>query len=194
MNPYSGQDVGQWRAITEELVNKHPLSAHIVDLCLKSWHSILNGHINTFLNMKISEMSISPQATGALLHDVIPEYIAKNVPGFRKGVVKQEKDVVCEYDAGFSFEIKTSSQKSIYGNRSYSKSSTGRDKSGYYLAINFEKISNNDPRILLIQMGWLNHSDWLGQKSETGQQASLTREARENKLIVLYRADSRGRV
>ncbi|MDR0286502.1 MAG: ScaI family restriction endonuclease, partial [Clostridiales bacterium] len=91
----------------------------------------------------------------------------------------------------FSFEIKTSSQKSIYGNRSYAKSDTGKDKAGYYLTINFEKISANDPRILLIQMGWLDHSDWLGQKSETGQQASLAKGARDNKLIVLYRADSR---
>lgn len=35
-------------------------------------------------------------------------------------------------------------------------------------------------------MGWLDHSDWVGQKSETGQQASLTKEARKNKLVVLY--------
>jgi hypothetical protein len=57
--------------------------------------------------------------------------------------------------------------------------------------INFEKISANAPQILLIQMGWLDHSDWSGQKSETGQKASLVKVARENKLIVLYRADNR---
>ncbi len=180
------KQVGGKMAIqTEGLVSKHPLPARIVDLCLKSWQSILNGEINTYLNMKICDMNISPQATGALLHDVIPEYITKNVSGFRKGVGK-EKDVVCEYDDVFSFEIKTSSQKSIYGNRSYAKSDTGKDKSGYFLAINFEKISANTPRILMIQMGWLDHSDWIGQKSETGQQASLTKEARQNKLVVLY--------
>lgn len=187
MNPFDGVSVEKWREITQELVRKHPLSPCIVDLCLKSWQSILHGKINTYLNMKISEMSISPQATGALLHDVIPEYIAKNVNGFRKGAGK-EKDVVCEFDDFFSFEIKTSSQKSIYGNRSYAKSDTGKDKSGYYLAINFEKISANEPQILLIQMGWLSHSDWSGQISETGQQASLKKEARDNKLIVLYKA------
>jgi hypothetical protein len=37
-------------------------------------------------------------------------------------------------------------------------------------------------------MGWLSHLDLVGQKSETGQQASLIKEARENKLIVLYKA------
>lgn len=188
MSPYDGVNVEQWRAITEALVENHPLTPQIVDLCLKSWQSILHGRINTYLNMEIREMSISPQATGALLHDVIPEYIAKNVPGFRKGIGK-EKDVVCEYDDDFSFEIKTSSQRSIYGNRSYAKSDGGKGKSGYYLTINFEKVSANSPRILLIRLGWLDHSDWAGQKSETGQQASLSKEARENKLIVLYRAE-----
>jgi hypothetical protein len=111
----------------------------------------------------------------------------KNIHGFRKGISK-EKDVVCEYDDSFSFEIKTSSQRSIYGNRSYAKSDTGKDKSGYYLTINFEKIFANKPKILLIKMGWLNHLDWVGQKSETGQQASLIKQARKNKLIVLYKA------
>ena len=185
VSPYENIDVQNWRQITEKLVETHPLLPMIVDLCLKSWQSILHGKINTYLNMKISEMSISPQATGALLHDVIPAYIAKNVPGFRKGEGK-EKDIVCENDDYFSVELKTSSQKSIYGNRSYAKSETGKSKAGYYLTINFEKIASENPRILRIQFGWLDHSDWVGQQSETGQQASLTKEARDNKLLTLY--------
>jgi len=187
-SPYEKMDVRHWRKITEELVRKHPLTPIIVDLCLKSWQSILNGKINTFLNLKIREMSISPQATGALLHDVIPEYIAKNISGFRKGVGK-EKDIVCEADDFFSLELKTSSQKSIFGNRSYAVSETGKSKAGYYLAINFEKISSENPRILRIQFGWLDHSDWLGQRSETGQQASLTKDARTNKFVTLYECE-----
>lgn len=187
MNPYENAPVKQWRRITEELVQAHPLTPIIVDLCQKSWQSILHGKINTYLNLYISEMSISPQATGALLHDVIPEYIQKNVDGFRKGVGK-EKDIVCEFNDTFSLELKTSSQKSIYGNRSYAKSDAGKEKFGYYLTINFEKICANEPKLLLIQMGWLNHSDWVGQKSETGQQAILTKDAKENKFIVLFRA------
>jgi len=186
MNPYEGKSVESWYAITKKLVEVNPITPYIVDLCLKSWQSILDGKINTYLNLLIREMRISPQATGALLHDVIPEYIEKNIEGFRKGMGK-EKDIVCEYDDSFSMELKTSSQKSIYGNRSYAKSDTGKRKSGYYLTINFEKISKNDPKILLIQMGWLDHSDWHGQKSETGQQSSLSKEARNNKFIVLYK-------
>ncbi|MDR2734561.1 MAG: ScaI family restriction endonuclease [Spirochaetota bacterium] len=186
MNPYAGKNIESWASITKELVDAHPLTACIVDLCLKSWQSILHGKINTYLNLTISEMRLSPQATGALLHDVIPEYIEKNIKGFRKGVGK-EKDIVCEYNDLFSMELKTSSQKSIFGNRSYAKSDSGKCKSGYYLAINFEKISKNNPKILLIQMGWLDHTDWRAQKSETGQQASLTKEARESKFVTLYK-------
>ena len=186
MNPYEGKDVDLWQDITNELVDEHPLTPLIVELCLKSWDSILNGKINTYLNLLIREMRLSPQATGALFHDVIPEYIQKNIQGFRKGVGK-EKDIVCEFNDFYSMELKTSSQKSIYGNRSYAKSETGKEKSGYYLAINFEKIQIKNPQILLIQMGWLDQTDWRGQKSETGQQAALTREARNSKFVVLYK-------
>jgi len=133
-------------------------------------------------------MNISPQTTGALLHDVIPEYITKNIPGFRKGLGK-EKDIVYEDNDYFSIELKTSSQKSIFGNRSYAKSEAGKSKAGYYLAINFEKISSTSPRITRIQFGWLDHSDWIGQQSETGQQVSLIKDAKENKLITLYPVD-----
>lgn len=187
LNPYENVPIEKWRNITENLVAQHPLKNNIVEFCLKSWQSILNSKINTYLNMHIKNMSISPQATGALLHDVIPEYISKNVSGFRKGIGK-EKDIVCEYNEFYSLELKTSSQKSIYGNRSYAKSDSGKSKSGYYLTVNFEKINANDPRILLIQLGWLNHSDWKGQTSETGQQASLTKEAKANKFVTLYDA------
>lgn len=185
-NPYKNAAVEKWHGITEALVNQHPLKPYIVDFCLKSWQSILHGKINTYLNMYISEMSISPQATGALLHDVIPQYISKNIDGFRKGDGKAEKDIACEYNDFYSLELKTSSQNSIYGNRSYAKSETGKSKSGYYLTVNFEKIEANQPRVLSIKMGWLDHSDWVAQKSETGQQASLTKEARKNKFVVLY--------
>ena len=77
ISPYENINVHNGRAITEKLVKRHPLSPTIVDLCLKSWQSILNGKINAYPNMKIREMSISPQAMGALLHDVIPAYITK---------------------------------------------------------------------------------------------------------------------
>lgn len=52
-------------------------------------------------------------------------------------------------DDTYSIEIKTSSQSKIYGNRSYGQpetnSDTGKKKYGYYIAINFQKISKENP-------------------------------------------------
>lgn len=188
IDPYESEPVDNWEKITLSLINKHPLKDTLTDICLKSWQSILNGKINSYLNLKIKDMSLSPQAVGALLHDIVPEYITKNVEGFRKGCSNLEKDIVCIYDDSLSIELKTSSQKAIYGNRSYAKSSSGnKEKYGFYLTINFDKINGNDAKIKQIRFGWLSHNDWRAQKSETGQQASLKRESLKYKLITLYK-------
>jgi len=189
MEPYKNKDITEWKAITEKLVESHPLRPEIVGICLNSWKSILAGFINDKLCLTIGEMKISPQAIGALLHDIIPEYIQKNkIKGFRKGT-GGEKDIVSDINENDSVELKTSSQKCIYGNRSYTKSEGGKSKSGFYLAVNFDKMTDNDsPRIQLIRFGWLDYEDWIGQKSESGQQARLRPEAKENKLITFYDA------
>lgn len=75
--------------------------------------------------------------------------------------------------------MKTSSSKrSIYGNRSYAQKSTTnsrlkKNKSGYYLAINFEKFNRNSPaserpKITLVRFGWLDQDDWQDQVAATG--------------------------
>lgn len=187
-SPYANKEISEWENVTQDLIRKHPLYNVIVEMCLRSWESILNSKINTYLNLKIKSMNISPQSIGALLHDIIPEYIVRNTTGFRKGD-NTEKDLICLTDQSFSLEIKTSSQKAIYGNRSYAKTDEGRVKSGYYLAINFDKLSIDDPKIKQIRFGWLDYSDWKAQKSETGQQASLNKDALKYKLITLYISD-----
>ena len=57
--------------------------------------------------------------------------------------------------------------------------------------MNFEKFQKNKakPKILKIRFGWLDHEDWLGQKSPTGQQARLRKEIENKKLISLYTAE-----
>jgi hypothetical protein len=63
-----------------------------------------------------------------------------------------------------------------------------KSKSGYYLTVNFQKFSasNKKPRILLIRFGWLDSTDWRGQAAQTGQQASLSWEADNYKLLKIY--------
>lgn len=93
-------------------------------------------------------------------------------------------------DDRFSIEIKTSSSpRNIYGNRSYAQTGQPpkKSKSGYYLAINFEKFTPGikNPRILLVRFGWLDHEGWIGQSAATGQQARLSPAVERNKLITL---------
>ena len=101
-----------------------------------------------------------------------------------------DKDLIYMTDDSFSIEIKTSSNpQSIFGNRSYAQKAMKdkKSKSGYYLAINFEKFTpqNTKPKILKIRFGWLDHEDWMGQKSATGQQSRLSRDVETLKLIEL---------
>jgi ScaI restriction endonuclease len=103
-----------------------------------------------------------------------------------------DKDVVYIPDDRFSLEIKTSSSPNgIFGNRSYAQPTQAdkKSKSGYYLAVNFAGFDEHDtalPSIRLIRLGWLDHSDWVGQKAESGQQSHPNPAAKKHKLLRLY--------
>lgn len=96
-------------------------------------------------------------------------------------------------EPSMGIEIKGSSNATqIFANRSYAQPSSDsetKDKNGYYITINFEKISkaNPHPRITIIRFGYLEHKDWIAQKAATGQQARLAPEAYKYKLIEIYR-------
>ena len=130
---------------------------------------------------------------GFFLHELIPLELAYRYPDlWRRDKASDEKDLVYLPDKRYSIEIKTSSSKNrIYGNRSYAQKSEDpkKSKSGYYLALNFEKFTpknrGNDLRLRLVRFGWLDHVDWQGQAAATGQQARLSREVEENKLLTL---------
>ena len=64
-----------------------------------------------------------------------------------------------------------------------------KDKNGYYITINFEKFprdKTNKPEILIVRFGYLEHTDWIAQKSETGQKARLKPDVYKYKLKILY--------
>ena len=128
---------------------------------------------------------------GFFLHELIPLEFEKKYPKrWRKEESVKDKDLIFIPDDTFSIEIKTSSNpKNIFGNRSYAQKANKnkKSKSGYYLAINFEKFTseNTRPKILKIRFGWLDHEDWMGQKSATGQQSRLSGDVERFKLIEL---------
>ena len=121
-------------------------------------------------------------------------YLSLKYPNrYKAGELKNEKDVHDVANPSMGIEIKASSNATqIFANRSYAQPSSDsetKDKNGYYLTINFEKISKSNPRpkITIIRFGYLEHEDWIAQKSATGQQARLTSEAYKSKLIEIYR-------
>lgn len=90
---------------------------------------------------------------------------------------------------GYSIEIKTSSsQTSVFGNRSYTKSDgLGKQRGTYLLTVNFDKIEpGKDAVIQRIRFGYVEQSDWISQVSETGQQCRLSKEAYQSRLLEIY--------
>lgn len=188
-SPYDGVPSFEWKKRTIELISLHPLSEEaIVTAVLNAWDLIHGSAIGN--NLIIGENYFpTPQILGDYLHELIPIELSAISNCWRKGISSSEKDVVFTEDDRFSFEIKTSSQKGIYGNRSYAqKSRTRKSKSGYYLAINFPAVHTTKiwKPVKQIRFGWLDEADWQGQAAPTGQQASLSASVLAGKLITLY--------
>ena len=193
-SPYENIDSSEWQKITETLLNDFPLSKdYLVSLVLKSWDAILRTKIADKWSIA-QDVQPKPQIMGFFLHEIIGQYIQADYPkSWRKEKTAADKDVVCITNPDFSLEIKTSSDKNkIFGNRSYAqevKQGGKKSKSGYYLAINFEKFEETEelPQIRLIRFGWLDHKDWIGQSAASGQQARLPKEVENGKLVVIYK-------
>jgi hypothetical protein len=192
-SPYTDVSPSNWLSITQELVERHPLSVEeIVDVVLTSWQSIFNSRLGTKGFRIGRDIFPKPQIMGFLLHELIPLELKAKYPDLWRGDISaSDKDIVYIPDDVFSLEVKTSSDpKHIYGNRSYAQNSSNskKAKSGYYLAVNFEKFSNNtNPQIKLIRFGWIDSGDWIGQKAATGQQSRLSSDVENYKLLQLYR-------
>jgi hypothetical protein len=192
-SPYKGKQSKEWSAITNKIVKKHPLSTkEIVDVVLSSWSSIFASGIGS-KGFKIGkDIFPKPQIMGFFLHELIPLELAARYPKlWRPERTSEDKDIVYIPDDRYSIEIKTSSNpKRIFGNRSYAHGSKKgkKVKSGYYLAINFEKVEDKieRPKIRLIRFGWIDEGDWIGQKAASGQQSRLSPNVERYKLIELY--------
>ncbi len=198
-SPYNGIAPDGWVEITRELIDAHPLSTQeIVDVALTSWNAIFASSLGPKGFRIGKHIFPKPQIMGFFLHELIALELAGRFPGVWRGEDgSTEKDLVSMPDRGFSVEVKTSSHKNkIFGNRSYAQklkpgSRAKKAKSGYYLTVNFEKVertnTSGQPRIRLVRFGWIDSSDWIGQKASTGQQSHLTPDADSSKLLVLYR-------
>jgi len=193
MCPYSELPKGDWAEKTRELVSAHPLSRkEIVEVVLQAWDAIFESRIGPHRFRIGTHLFPKPQIMAFLLHELVPlEFAARYPKKWRGERAAGDKDLVYIPDPRFSVEIKASSHKTqIFGNRSYAQKPSGskKSKSGYYLAINFEKFHKrrgDRPKIVRIRFGWLDHTDWIGQAAQTGQQAHLDPATEGSKLIDL---------
>lgn len=199
-SPFFNREHAEWPEITRKLLSAHPLSGpQLVDTVLMSWDAIFESSLGSGFRIGIDIWPV-PQVMGFLLHALIPLELAKEVPGWRADTDSTEKDLVFIKDNEFSMEIKTSSHPNqIFGNRSYGIVNPGKGKKakdGYYLTVNFEKWHTDkslQPRILLIRYGWLDHTDWVAQTAETGQQSSLPSVVDNYQLLTIYDGSSNWR-
>jgi hypothetical protein len=192
-SPYNGKSKDQWKGITTKLIEQHPLDRQdIVNTVLTSWDNIFKSSIGKHSFRFGINIFPKPQIMGFLLHELIPLEFAANHPSEWRGEkTAADKDIEYIKDHKYSIELKCSSHKNqIFGNRSYAQkpSHDKKSKNGFYLTINFEKFETTipHPKIILIRFGWLDHTDWIGQTSATGQQARLTPETYDKKFEVLY--------
>lgn len=194
MSPYKNIQQEDWKIVTQSLLDEHPLDEEeIVEIVLSCWKSIFDSSFGEKEFKVGQDILPKPQIMGFFLHELIPlELVGRYQDVWRGDEDSHDKD--CEYkdDSKYSFEIKTSSNpKRIFGNRSYAQSSSTNKKSkdGYYLTVNFEKFTKVilNPEILIIRFGWIDSTDWIGQKSQTGQQARLPSEVYEGKLKTIYK-------
>lgn len=138
---------------------------------------------------KIPLRDIAPPATviGYFFEKLLAKEMALALPKEWRGGTGSEKDLHYIPDPSKSIEVKSSGQSGlkIYGNRSYGQDLANaeagkKDKSGYYITVNF--FAN---RISLIRFGWIDSSDWAPQKSPTGQMAGLKATVYEHKLTIV---------
>ncbi len=196
-SPYARVPRSKWLAKTRELVRSHPLKMdEVVAVVLGAWDAIFESRIGP-KGFRVGEhLFPKPQIMAFFLHELIPlEFAARYPKLWRAETTAQDKDLVYIPDDSLSVEIKTSSHPTqIFGNRSYAqerRSSSKKEKAGYYLAINFGKFSRGGgrPSIHRIRFGWLDHGDWVGQRAATGQQARLPPEVEELKLLTLWQSE-----
>jgi hypothetical protein len=181
-----------WAAVTDGLLAAFPISMpEISEIVLASWEDIFHSRLGRKAYQIGRDIWPEPQIMGFLLHELIPlNLVAAHPKQWRRGAPARECDAVYALNPDYSVEIKTSSSASgIFGNRSYAHVSeiSSKLRGSFFLVVNFGKFSTgNRPEINLIRFGWLGAADWIGQRSQSGQQARLTKEAKAFKLRIIY--------
>lgn len=188
-SPYQDVPEEKWPKITSRLIKGHPLSLETIGkFSAIAWNGVWATEVGAG-GAKIPLHEIAPPATviGYFFEKLLAKELALAFPKQWRGGTGSEKDLHFIPDPSKSVEVKASGQSGlkIYGNRSYGQELANagagkKDKSGYYITVNFFGAS-----ITLIRFGWIDSSDWEPQKSPTGQMAGLKATVYEHKLTIV---------
>jgi hypothetical protein len=188
-SPYANIPTEEWKSVTWKLVDSHPLkTGQILESALQSWSRLWNTRVGDE-SVGFPLAAIDPPATviGYMFEKLFAKELAVRCPGYWRGGVGSEKDLHYLKDETKSVEMKASGQLGykIFGNRSYGQTLTRedsgkKDKSGFYITVNFFET-----KLTLLRFGWIDSTDWKSQKSATGQMAGLPDEVYVHKLIII---------
>lgn len=189
-SPYLNHPVSSWRKITDKLLKSHPLKpALILDIAVRSWSAVWNTRVGVGpTSVELKELDVPATVVGYFFEVLFARELETRFPGTWRGCRQgEDKDLVHIPNPDYSVEIKTSGQRGlrVYGNRSYGQQIQNqqlakKEKSGFYITVNFYKWN-----LSLIRFGWIDATDWKAQASPTGQMAGLPDDVYVNKLIPI---------
>ncbi|MHB1422422.1 MAG: ScaI family restriction endonuclease [Gemmataceae bacterium] len=188
-SPYSGKPEPSWLAITQQLINNHPLKPQVIlEATLTAWATLWQTTVGTGpLAVKLADLRIPATVVGYFFEVLLARELEQRDPLWRGSQSKEEKDLVYLRDPALSIEIKTSGQAGfkVYGNRSYGQKAASdllvkKEKSGFYITVNFF-----GPVLTLIRFGWIDAADRDPQEAPTGQMAGLRQAVYDYKLIPI---------
>jgi hypothetical protein len=189
-SPYAGKPEEKWGKITKRLLAAHPLTEAVIrEVALAAWDKVWDTTVGSGATaVRLGELRVPATIVGYFFEVLCSREMQARWPGeWRGNRSGDEKDLVCLKNPRLSVEIKTSGQlgRRVYGNRSYGQDAQNealvkKEKSGYYITVNFYRQA-----LTLLRFGWIDASDWKPQSSPTGQMAGLPDKVYRHKLVVI---------
>jgi hypothetical protein len=189
-SPYLNEPVADWPKITKKLLAHHPLTTNVIlDVATQAWGCLWNTRVGVGKTaVEFNQLEVPATVVGYFFEVLFANELERRFPGIWRRCKKgDDKDLVYAPDPRLSVEIKTSGQLGlkVYGNRSYGQKVQNqlllkKEKSGFYITINFYKQT-----LMLVRFGWIDADDWKPQASPTGQMAGLPGDVYQLKLIPI---------
>lgn len=197
VSPYFGKPESSWLGITHRLVRSHPLKPNVLlEAARATWGTLWQTTVGRApLSVGLADLRVPATVVGYFFEVLFARELERQDPRWRGSQSKEEKDLVYLPDSALSVEVKTSGQAGfkVYGNRSYGQRTRNdllakKEKSGFYITVNFY-----NQIMTLIRFGWIDADDWDPQEAPTGQMAGLKQAVYRYKLLPIagsYRGES----